>query len=319
MKDALGREIDYLRVSITDRCNLRCRYCQPDGVEPVGHGDILTYEEIGRLVGVFASLGVKKVRVTGGEPLARRGWFGLLERLRRVPGIERLTMTTNAVALPPWVDHLAALKLDGLNVSLDSVDRAVYARMTGRDALSEVLAALDAALDEGIPVKLNCVPVRGVNEHGLADVAALAEARPVDVRFIELMPMGAGAALTGMPGDELLKLMAARYPGLAPDPARRGSGPARYYEAPGLTGRIGFIDALSHRFCADCSRVRLTSQGYLKLCLGCDDGLDLRALLRGGADDGELRAGIERAVWAKPARHAFERAACPEGMSRIGG
>ncbi|MEA5065817.1 MAG: radical SAM protein [Eubacteriales bacterium] len=210
MKDALGREIDYLRVSITDRCNLRCRYCQPDGVEPVGHGDILTYEESGRLVGVFASLGVKKVRVTGGEPLARRGWFGLLERLRRVPGIERLTMTTNAVALPPWVDHLAALKLDGLNVSLDSVDRAVYARMTGRDALSEVLAALDAALDEGIPVKLNCVPVRGVNEHGLADVAALAEARPVDVRFIELMPMGAGAALTGMPGDELLKLMAAR-------------------------------------------------------------------------------------------------------------
>ncbi len=319
MRDALGRTIDYLRVSITDRCNLRCRYCQPDGVEPVGHADILTYEEIERLAGVFVSLGVTKLRITGGEPLARRGWFELLERLRRVPGIERLTMTTNGVALTPWIEHLAALKLDGLNISLDSVDRAVYAHMTGCDALDEVLTALDAALDAGIPVKLNCVPVRGVNEHGLVGVAALAEARPVDVRFIELMPMGAGAALAGMSGDEVLERLAARYPGLAPDPARPGSGPARYYRAPGLAGRIGFIDALSHRFCADCNRVRLTSQGYLKLCLGRDDGLDLRALLRGGADDGELRAQIERAVRAKPACHAFERAACPEGMSHIGG
>ncbi len=319
MIDAMGRKIDYLRVSITDRCNLRCRYCMPRGVKAVAHENILRFEEIERLVHIFSALGVSCVRVTGGEPFARKGAMDLIKRLRRVRGVERLTVTTNGVELMAFIGDLRALPIDGINLSLDTLDRAVYRALTGRDELQTVLSALYAMMDAGIAAKVNCVPIRGINDGGVQALAGLAEKYPIDVRFIELMPMGPGAALRGVPGEEVLGRVRERYADLEEDKGADGAGPARYYASARLLGRIGFINALSHKFCADCNRLRLTSTGYLKLCLGQEDGLDLADLLHSGANDQEIALAIERAVWSKPACHAFEGAHKLGGMSGIGG
>lgn len=321
MQDQFGRQIDYLRLSITDRCNLRCRYCMPQDLPFTPHEEILRYEEIVRLCAAAAQLGIRTLKVTGGEPLVRKGCTDLMRELKALPGIERVTLTTNGVLLEEHLSCLAALGVDGINISLDTLDREIYRRITGRDELPKVLAGLYGAIRLGLKVKLNCVPLAESGLPGLLTLAELACRYPVDVRFIELMPIGHGRDLAPFKCGEVERAVLERWPDLAPTGERRGSGPARYYLSPGFRGAVGFIDAVSHSFCADCNRVRLTSEGYLKLCLCHGDGLDLRALLRSGAGDADLKAAMAAAIMGKPARHSFGEGRTEEtrNMSQIGG
>ena len=306
MLDDCGRRIDYLRISITDRCNLRCVYCMPEGgVSTLRHSDILSYEEIVRLTGLLTRLGVRHLRVTGGEPMARRGCLDLVRRLHETGGVETIAMTTNALLLRGRVAEARAAGLDALNISLDTVDPATYAAMTRGGRVEDVLSVIDDAVSLGMRVKVNAVPVRGMNDHQLAALAALARDREIHVRFIELMPVGCGAGLSPVPSDEVLKRMEAAFGPLAPDTARHGFGPARYVRPEGFAGSIGVISPMSHEFCNRCNRVRLTADGYLKLCLNHQAGLDVRALLREGADDDALLEALRAAIARKPSRHGF--------------
>ena len=303
MFDSAQRNIHYLRLSITDLCNLRCRYCMPDGVEKLEREAVLTYEEFLRLAALFARCGVDTVRVTGGEPLVRKGVDLLAQQL----------------------PALLAAGLDSVNISLDTLRPEVFQSITARDEFEHVMEGIRAALDSGIPVKLNCVPQVGVNEGELEDLAALAESRPLQVRFIEMMPIGYGAAMPCISGPELRERFARRWPEFSPLPAAQsagfGDGPAVYYTVPGWKGDVGFIAAVHGKFCASCNRVRLTSQGFLRPCLASETGCDLRALLRGGAADEELLQAIRETIWSKPREHHFGDNSMPatRGMYRIGG
>ena len=325
MFDRYQREIHYLRLSVTDLCNLRCRYCMPDGVEKLEREAVLTYEEFLRLAALFARCGIDTVRVTGGEPLVRKNVAQLVAGLKATPGIRRVTLTTNAVLLAEQLPALLDAGLDSVNISLDTLRPEVFRQITARDDFAAVQAGLQAALESGLPVKLNCVPQAGVNEGELEQLAALAKDNALQVRFIEMMPIGYGAAMPCISGPELRARFARRWPELAPlSPAQEyalGDGPAVYYTVPGWQGSIGFIAAVHGKFCASCNRVRLTSQGFLRPCLASETGCDLRALLRGGADDAQLLAAIRETIWAKPREHHFNDSSMPatRGMYRIGG
>ena len=325
MFDRYQREIHYLRLSVTDLCNLRCRYCMPDGVEKLEREAVLTYEEFLRLAALFARCGIDTVRVTGGEPLVRKNVAQLVAGLKETPGIRRVTLTTNAVLLAEQLPALLDAGLDGVNISLDTLRPEVFRQITARDDFAAVQAGLQAALQSGLPVKLNCVPQAGVNEGELEQLAALAKDNAMQVRFIEMMPIGYGAAMPCISGPELRVRFARRWPELAPLSAAQehalGDGPAVYYTVPGWQGSIGFIAAVHGKFCASCNRVRLTSQGFLRPCLASETGCDLRALLRNGADDAQLLAAIRETIWAKPREHHFNDSSMPatRGMYRIGG
>lgn len=323
MFDSAGRRIRYLRLSVTDRCNLRCRYCMPDGAALCRHEDVLTYEEFLRLAALFARCGVDTVRITGGEPLVRRGVEQLAAGLKATPGIRKVTLTTNGVLLAQQLPALLAAGLDSVNISLDTLDPETFRRITARDEFAAVQNGIRAALESGLPVKLNCVPQAGVNEGELEALAALAKEKPLQVRFIEMMPIGFGAALPCISGPEVLARLKRRWPELRPlsDAAALGDGPAVYYTAPGWQGSVGIIAAVHGKFCASCNRVRLTSQGFLRPCLASEAGCDLCALLRGGATNEKLLAAIRRTIWEKPREHHFEAAEHPatRGMYRIGG
>lgn len=307
MVDGIGRTIEYLRISLTDRCNLRCVYCMPeDGVPTLPHGEILRYEELLRLVRVLAGLGVKHLRLTGGEPTVRRGWLDFAAKLHGIPGVESVAMTSNGVLLCDRMDEVKRAGLDALNLSLDTLDADSCARMTRGGSPEPVLRTLEQALAAGLRVKINAVPVRGYNEEQIPALAALAKDRPICVRFIELMPIGCARGLQSVGQDEVLRRLTEAFGPLAPDDAVHGHGPAVYYRPAGFVGSVGVIGALSHAFCASCNRVRLTADGQLKLCLNHALGLDLRALLRGGADDEAIRSAILDAVARKPASHGFD-------------
>lgn len=325
MTDGTGRIIDYLRVSVTDRCNLRCVYCMPpQGVEPVPHREMLTLEEIGTICGAAARLGVTRVKLTGGEPLVRKGCPRLVEMLKSIPGIREVTMTTNGILLPRMLGELMAAGLDGVNISLDTLDPERYKALTRYPLEGDAQEAIQAALGAGLRVKVNCVPIREHNDRDLEELAALARDRQLDVRFIELMPVGMGAALTPIPGEEVRQRLEAAFGPMEPyQGVPRGNGPAVYYSLPGFTGKIGFISAVSHRFCGDCNRVRLTSTGFLKLCLHYSDGVPLRELARSGAGEEELARVMAKAIHDKPLHHDFggkESAGWDRRtMSQIGG
>ena len=325
MFDRYQRKIHYLRLSVTDLCNLRCRYCMPDGVEKLEREAVLTYEEFLRLAALFARCGIDTVRVTGGEPLVRKNVAQLVAGLKATPGIRRVTLTTNAVLLAEQLPALLDAGLDSVNISLDTLCPEVFRQITARDDFAAVQAGLQAALESGLPVKLDCVPQAGVNEGELEALAALARDNAMQVRFIEMMPIGYGAAMPCISGPELRARFARRWPELAPlSPAQEhalGDGPAVYYTVPGWQGSIGFIAAVHGKFCASCNRVRLTSQGFLRPCLASETGCDLRALLRSGADDAQLLAAIRETIWAKPREHHFNDSSMPatRGMYRIGG
>lgn len=315
MLDGEGRLIEYLRLSVTDRCNCRCTYCMPAGGVPMlGHRDILSFEELTEVVGACAQLGVRKVRLTGGEPLVRRGLPELVRMIRAVPGVEELAMTTNATLLAPVAAELHHAGLDRLNVSLDTLDAARYAELTRGGSLEDALAGLAAARDAGFSrTKVNCVLMGGVNDADVPRLAELARTEPIDVRFIELMPMGPCAGWPKarfVPAETVLEAV----PGLVP---LRRDGVAELWHAPGWAGNVGLIRPMSHRFCDGCSRIRVTADGRLKPCLHSAAEIPLRGL-HGEALLAELRRGIA----AKPAYHHMDQDHASQSvrdMNEIGG
>ena len=312
-----------MRLSVTDRCNLRCRYCMPaEGVPPTAHGDILRYEELLRVAQAASPLGIDRFKVTGGEPLVRRGITDFIRSLKALPGVRQVTLTTNGLLLPSLLDGLLDAGLDAVNISLDTRDNAQYQFITrSSHTADEVLHTIRLCAGR-LPTKINAVLLPETAAQ-LIPLARLAEELPVDVRFIERMPLGAADIGAAEPVHrEVIDRLRAVWPDLAPVQERRGNGPARYYASSGLRGCIGLIEAVSHAFCASCNRVRLTSTGLLKPCLCYETGSDLKPLLRGGADDVALRDAIEQAVQDKPAAHCFaERQAVTErkSMNQIGG
>lgn len=328
MLDRQGRDISYLRISVTDRCNLRCRYCMPErGVNWVNHQDILTYEEILRLVKLFTQLGIDRVRLTGGEPLIRRGLPSLAAGIKAVPGIRWVGLTTNGTLLKEQLPALLDAGLDGVNLSLDTLDRDQYAAITRRDELHKALAGLDAAMAAAsagnLALKVNCVPTADNAGQWTALARIARHSQRVDVRFIELMPIGLGAMLPRRTEAEVLAVLEAAFGPAIPCPQEKGGGPGRYVAFRDFQGRVGFISAVTHQFCDGCNRIRLTATGFLKACLQYADGADLRTLLRNGADDQTILAAIEAAVWEKPVSHHFQAgwAAGDESrnMNQIGG
>ncbi|MBC7346877.1 MAG: GTP 3',8-cyclase MoaA [Clostridia bacterium] len=308
MLDGYGREIDYLRVSVTDRCNLRCRYCMPaTGVKQKSHEEILRLEEIVSLLEVAVGLGFKRVRFTGGEPLVRKNFSYLVARTASLPGIEDLALTTNGTLLAEQAAELRRAGLKRVNISLDTLDGEKFARLTRGGNLERVKEGVAAALRYKLePVKLNVVITRGFNEDEIEAFAALTRQEPVHVRFIELMPLGQATELNGfLPATEVLARLEQSVP-LEPA-AVPGNGPARYYRLAGGKGTIGFIAAISQCFCARCNRLRLTADGKLRPCLESEHEVDVRGPLRAGATREELAALFRAAVAAKPARHRLGR------------
>ena len=308
MIDQFGREINYARISVTDRCNLRCRYCMPEcGVEKIPHAQILSLEEILRVAGVFSRLGIKKIRLTGGEPLLRKNLSTLIYELKRLRGIEQVTLTTNGVLLKAFSGELIAAGLDGINLSLDTLNAETFSTLTRRKFFSHVLDGLQS-LPEKFSVKINCVPLVGVNDSEIVEIAALAESRPFKVRFIELMPIGCAfeSGLSGIPTAEIFSTLENNFGELLPIYSKNSlQGPAQYFKIKNFSGEIGFIDALEHKFCANCNRIRLTAAGFLKTCLSFDAGLDVKNLLRSGVGDEELSQKIRETIYNKPREHFF--------------
>lgn len=333
MKDHHGRTIDYLRISLTDRCNLRCIYCMPEeGVEQMSHDDILRIEEIEEAVRIAAQMGITRVRLTGGEPLVRKGVVDLIRNIKNTPGIEHIAMTTNGVLLPRMAADLKEAGLSRVNISLDTLDADQFAMITRRGRLEDTLAGIEVALAVGFkPVKINAVTVRSLNQDYLA-FAKLSINQPLHVRFIEYMPVGESSGSTGcgwgkedvVPSEELIEIIdeRARAEGLGPlipadDTRPEGWGPARYYTFENALGTVGFISPLSRHFCSECNRLRLTADGKLRPCLFSDEEFDLKSALRTGSDDA-VRAVFGEAIGAKPDDH-HDRVGTERGMSQIGG
>jgi len=325
LTDTFGRKIRYLRVSVTDRCNLRCVYCMPQGMDWLPRDEVLSFEEILRLLRVFVSLGVTKVRLTGGEPLVRAGVPDLVRSIAAIREITDLSLSTNGLLLGGLAGDLRDAGLRRVNVSLDSLDPAKFREITQGGDIRKVFAGIDAAIAAGLdPVKINVVATRGVNDVEAEEFARLTIDRPVVVRFIEIMPLGDSATFQDenfVSADELLERIS-RVASLLPCDDVVGSGPARYYRLEGAKGRIGMITPMSHTFCEQCNRVRLTSIGHLRLCLFGDQEVDLRTSLRAGASDGDIARLILYGMTIKPDSHHLVRGEPGCGLralSQVGG
>ena len=320
MKDKFDRNIDYMRISITDRCNLRCRYCMPEGIEKVSMSRILTYEDIIRICRASVDLGITRFKITGGEPLVRKSCPSLCKEIKNIPGVEQVTITTNGQFLDQFMPELIDAGIDGINISLDSLKDDRYAMITGGGKLADTLKGLDSAIESGIRTKVNCLLQNRFNEDELMDFVKLAFDKGIDVRFIEIMPIGFGKPDTGISNDVVLQRLRSALPQLEPDNSVHGNGPAVYYHIPGSSGAVGLISAMHGRFCGSCNRIRLTSQGIIKPCLCYEDSCDLRPALAGN-DDAYLKALISEAVNSKPSGHTFEDISSVErrSMVEIGG
>jgi GTP 3',8-cyclase len=326
MEDRFGHRISYLRVSITDRCNERCTYCMPRELQEwLPREGILSFEETLRIVRVAARLGVRKVRVTGGEPLTRRDVVPFLEQLCRTPGIEDVGLSTNGTLLTKTAAAVRAAGVRTVNVSLDSLDRAEYAQITGRDYLPDVLAGIDAARAAGFEqIKLNCVLMRNRTERQLRPLVDYAAEHDLLLRFIELMPVSTSEVLSEqqfLPVREVQRLLEREYGALMPEPQFRTNGPAAYYQLPGRAQRIGFIGAMTNlHFCESCNKLRLTCDGKLRPCLGSYLEFDIMQPLRAGATADELAQFILDVVERKPQQHDFRDSYIPgRKMVAIGG
>jgi len=331
-RDALGRTIDYLRISVTERCNFRCVYCMPEeGIALRPHTEMLSYDDIERLVRIATSFGIRRLRLTGGEPLARRGIEELVARLTAIPGIEAVALTTNGALLPAKAEALKAAGLSRVNISLDTLDPVKFAEVTRRGRLEDTLAGIDAALAAGFdPVKVNCVTVKSL-EQDFTAFAKMTIDRPLHIRFIEFMPIGdtgcGGTNWTSediIPSIQLLERINAglRSEGLpALVPAREKSpvtwGPAQSFHIPGAQGTVGFITPMTNHFCGACNRVRVTADGKLRPCLFSDREYDALDILRNGTDDDVARI-LQTAIQMKPADHT-DIVGTERGMSQIGG
>ncbi len=327
--DEYMRSIDYLRISVTDRCNLRCVYCMPEGgISLSRHDEILRFEEIEAVVRAAVALGVRKVRLTGGEPLVRLGIVDLVRALAKVPGVDDLSMTSNGVLLSRFAADLAEAGLDRINISLDTLRPERFTMMTRLGRLGDVLAGIDAAEAAGLgPVKINAVVIRGLNDDEVVDLARKTISDGWHLRFIEWMPVGDVGALDEdwrahvVPAAEIRAQVEASLGHLTPVEGPVGAGPARSYRLPGAGGTLGFITPVSAHFCDLCNRLRLTSDGKLRPCLLADDEIDLRTPLRSGADEEDLKALLMSAIRAKPLGHRLntDERAEKRAMAQIGG
>ena len=333
MQDHFGHRISYLRVSVTDRCNERCNYCMPDELQEwLPRADVLTFPETLRLIRVGAQLGIDKIRVTGGEPLTRKGVTEFLREVTAVNGIKRVGVSTNGTLLArascdgsTVAREVRAAGVDSLNISLDTLDRAVYQRVTGRDFLPRVLEGIEAAIEARFPqIKLNAVLMRGRNEDALLALIDFAGERKLLLRFIELMPVSATEVLNEsnfFPIGAARRVIETRLGSLIPQPDFKTSGPATYYQISGRDQRIGFIGALTNlHFCDTCNKLRLTCDGKLRPCLGSHLEFDIMKPLRAGASDDELQSFFLDVVERKPERHEFRENYQPQRrMVAIGG
>ena len=309
MLDKLNRKIDYLRISVIDRCNLRCVYCMPEeGIESIPHDEILTYDEILRICEIVSELGIRKIKITGGEPLVRKDIVNLIRDIKNIDKIEQVTLTTNGILLHEMLDDLYDAGIDAINISLDTLNKDNFKKITRRDGLEKVLMSIDKAYDLGIRVKINCLAIRDFNLKEIVEIASFAKDREIDVRFIELMPIGFGKKYTQIDNDEILSILESRFGTFEIVTEKRGNGPAKYYRNQNMKGCIGFISAISHEFCESCNRIRLTSSGFLKLCLHYNKGIDLKGPIRNGISDEDLKKLIHNTIWNKPISHKFGHA-----------
>jgi len=320
--DPFGRAISYVRLSVTDRCNFRCVYCMAEKMTFLPHAEVLRLEELDRLCSIFVGLGVKKIRLTGGEPLVRRGvmtLFQSLSRRLRSNELDELTLTTNGSQLARYADELAACGVKRVNVSLDTLDAAAFSAISRRGALSDVLAGIEAADRAGLKVKINAVAQKGLTEDCAVPLIRWAHGRGYDLTFIEVMPLGDVEGEWSQRFMPLAELRAglAKHLSLLPTPYRSG-GPARYWQVEGTGGRIGFITPMTHSFCDGCNRVRVTCSGRMVLCLGNEPAVDLSKVLRQSDDDRDVAAAIREAVAQKPKGHAFgsSEARAPRASTR---
>jgi cyclic pyranopterin phosphate synthase len=323
LRDSYDRIINYLRVSVTDRCNLRCSYCVDKDFPFIPHDEILRYEEIIRFVHIVAGLGVRKVRLTGGEPLRRKEITFLLEEFRRMNGIEDISLTTNGVYLAEQIPQLKEAGLTRVNISLDTLKREKFSVITGVDAFEQVMAGIIRAREAGLnPVKINTVLIKDFNDDEVFDFVDFAKALGLHVRFIELMPFGPAGlydASKTISSRELKELIDGRHE-LTPS-INSDRGPASMYSINGSEGKVGFISPMSTHICHECNRIRLTPDGHLKPCLFSDEEYNVKALLRGGATDDEIRLFTADVVKAKPERKAEtgQIKKCQRSMRNIGG
>lgn len=324
LTDHFDRTISYLRVSLTDQCNLRCVYCTPSPLSKLEHKELLSYEELLRVIGIAVGLGVKKVRLTGGEPLARRGIEHFLDGLAKIEGLDDIRLTTNGVFLDKYHGHLLRAGVKKLNISLDTLKPERFKQITGVDAFDKVWDGIQLALAEGFaPVKVNMVAMRGVNDDEIVEFAKLALKYPLQMRYIEFMPIGNDASWGKeklIPASEIRDRIGV-LGALTPVSQKHMDGPARVYHLTGALGSIGFISPMSHKFCEKCNRLRLTSEGALRSCLLSDDETDLRSVLRNGGTDDDIRNLIIKTIQGKPQGHILDEsvAGCLGKMSRIGG
>ncbi len=318
MKDSFGREINYLRISVTDLCNLRCQYCMPaEGICKAEHEDILSFEDFYKITKALSELGVRKVRVTGGEPLVKRDIVNFISRIDKLENIEEIAMTTNGVLLEEYAEDLKKAGLDRVNISLDTLDSEKYAEITRFGNIDDVMRGIEKAKEVGLtPIKINAVLIDGFNIDEIPNLVELTRNENIDVRFIELMPIGEVLKFKDkktISGDIVLEKVPELKPAERDDP----SSPAVYYQLENGTGKVGIIRPITCKFCEDCNRVRLTSKGFLKLCLHSNNDIDLKPYL----DDYEkLKEVLRDAIMAKPEEHHLEDGEFVEtSMSKIGG
>lgn len=327
MRDLYNRKIDYLRISITESCNLRCSYCMPASATKICNcAKEMTFDEIIKLARSAASCGIKKIKITGGEPLLRIDVCQIIKAIKQIEGIEEVTLTTNGVYLKRYIEKLVEAHLDGVNISLDTLSHKKYKELTGLAALDEVLEGIQSAISAGIPkIKINTVAIKEFNQDEITTIVKLAKHEAVHIRFIELMPIGYGKDFKGVSKEIIIEKLEEAYGGLMPFDKNLGNGPANYYNIKGFKGKIGFINAVSHAFCEHCNRIRVTSDGYLKLCLHYSEGIDLKPYLRDEVSEAFLAMTIKDAINKKPQHHSFNETFIDltklenKRMSQIGG
>jgi len=316
--DRYKRRIDYLRLSVTDRCNLRCTYCMPEGGVPkLRHEDVLTYEEVLRLSLIATHMGITKIRITGGEPLVRKDIVYLCENISRIRGLKSLSITTNGVLLSHFARSLYDAGIKRVNVSLDTLKPEKYAAITRRDAFRDVWRGIEIAREVGFsPIKLNVVVMQGVNDDEIEDLGRLTYSFPFHVRFIEFMPFRSEEYYQRfLSADDILASLSKVAP-LIPAESRNSNGPARHYRFPDAIGKIGIISPVSHHFCPTCNRLRVTADGKLRTCLFSREEMDLKALLRNGESEEAIITAIRERIFQKPEKHALESSLFRKCISR---
>ena len=322
MIDKFGRKVDYLRISVTENCNLKCIYCIDDNILNTYKNDILSDDEIVKIATECASLGIKKIRITGGEPLVRKNIENLIYRLNNIKEIEEIYITTNGVLLNDKIEILKENGLTGVNISLDSLNKDRLKKLTKFDKLKEVLLSIDKALELGLKVKINTVIVDDINKDEIIDFVKLTKDKNIDIRFIELMPIGAAKKYKGTSNEEILNIINKNFKNIKVENKSKRSGPANYIRVDNYKGKIGFISPISNCFCEDCNRIRLTSTGFLKKCLHYNYGIDLKKHIRSNISNKDLKELIYLNIYDKPQNHLFMKD-CDDKenkyMNQIGG